>query len=145
MADPVPDPTRRDNSTEDDDEVARPFTDFGQFGPGWIDKRVLYQDIYWVDTNGRPHFITDMPTDYLKNVIAFLHREAPVWWLAEVVWVSADVALNDEHPTLARHILERLQELGPERWMEDTRLVRRIRAELDRRNGPGPGADPDRT
>ena len=77
-----------------------------------------------------------MSTSYLTNVLGFLHHEAPVWWLEEVIWVAAHLALLDEHPTLARHVVERLQELRPTCWMEDNRLVRRLRAELDRRSNP---------
>lgn len=59
-----------------------------------------------------------MSTSYLTNVLGFLHHEAPVWWLEEVIRIAAHPALLDEHPTLARHVVERLQELRPTCWME---------------------------
>ena len=43
------------------------------------------------------------------------------------------LALDPEHQPLAEHMAQRLQDLGPEAWMEDTRLVRGLRSELARR------------
>ena len=108
-----------------------PFTDFGQFGYGRIDKRVLEQDIYWVDIAGTPMFLVDMPADYLKKVMAYLEGKAT--GSAELAWLTAVVVLlaTSEAPQgLIRKLTDHLAELlrtGADEWMRTTPLWRRLR------------------
>lgn len=42
-----------------------------------MDLRVLDQGVWWVDVTGQPHRLTEMSTEYLDAVIAFVteHRD----------------------------------------------------------------------
>jgi hypothetical protein len=109
-----------------------PFTDFGQFGYGKIDKRVLEQDIYWVDIAGTPMFLVDMPADYLRNVIDYLMTKAPDWWSAELAWLTAVIVLlaaSAAPPQVVHRFAEHmdaLQRTGADEWMRSTPLMRRL-------------------
>lgn len=126
-AEPIQQPDR------DSQEDVTPFTDFGQFGYGHIDLRVLDQDIYWVDITGAPHFLVDMSEDYRRNVITFLYRRAPEWWQLQILWDGFEVGLrktfNPEDPSvdgLLKHAAT-LRRLGPSQWLEATPLLRQLR------------------
>lgn len=48
-----------------------PFTAWGG-DYGELDLRVFDQDTWWVDIAQRPHWLVEMPPDYITNVIALL-------------------------------------------------------------------------
>jgi hypothetical protein len=114
-----------------------PFTDFGQFGPGRIDKRVLDQDTYWVDITGRPHRLNDMPHDYLDNVRRFLRAVAEEWWLVELLAHATEGAAratfdpDDPDAVRALNQARQMSDAGPTAWMAATPLMRRIAELLD--------------
>ena len=112
----------------------KPFTCFGQFGHGALDKRVFEQDTYWVDITGTPHLLTDMSPDYRTNVIAFLIAGAPGFWLGAVerlvVTLTGDLALGRVSGDLLAASLgdTPLHEMTPQEWLDSTPLMRRLRA-----------------
>jgi hypothetical protein len=55
------------------------FSEYGQFGPGQIDKRCILQTRTWVDTHGIPHALVDMTPEYRSNVLAHLRQTTPRW------------------------------------------------------------------
>jgi hypothetical protein len=61
---------------ENEDPPHGPFTDFGQYGPGRLDIRVLLQSEYWVDIEGTGQLLTSMSDDYQSNVIRMLLIDA---------------------------------------------------------------------
>lgn len=77
--DPPDNPESEPDATSARTVEPGPFTDFGQFGYGHIDKRVLDQDTYWVDIAGRPHVLADMTPEYLDNVLTFLLEASEEW------------------------------------------------------------------
>ena len=126
-----PKPSRHDPDAIPDEPG--PFTDFGQFGPGRIDKRVLDQDTYWVDIAGRPHRLNDMPHDYLDNVRRFLLTVAEEWWLVELLADAAEAAgratFDPDDPDAVRALTKarKMSDAGPTAWMAATPLMRRTR------------------
>jgi hypothetical protein len=112
---------------------ARPFTDFGQFGYDSIDLRVLDQDVYWVDIAGTPHFLVDLTPQYRRNIISHLLDGAGAWWLQRLVCALAETDLLVRTDAPASEIAaitaaaKQLESLGPEAWMEQTVLMRRLR------------------
>jgi hypothetical protein len=134
----IPDPTEPHTNTggESRDPLG-PFTDFGQFGPGMIDKRVLWQSIYWVNAEGTAFFLIDMSAQYRRNVIAYLRRRAAEWWEQELFWDAVEAGFlytwDPEDPAIER-LAERRAELlaqGALGWMESTPLMRRLRELTD--------------
>jgi hypothetical protein len=113
----------------------RPFTDYGQFGPGMLDTRVLWQDAVWVDWHGMPHRLEEMSQEYLGNVIDFLYEVAPAWRqqaLLHALTALAELATEPEdHADAlceAGDDLARLHELHPTSWIDLTPLMQRLQA-----------------
>lgn len=109
-----------------------PFTAWGQFGDGALDLRVFDQDRYWVDQHGRPNLLDDMARDYLEGVLIFLHRKADHFFASTLrrALMSAIVADLSENYNQGQIELWKetawLLSLGPERWLEQTTLVRSL-------------------
>lgn len=114
-----------------------PFTAFGQWGEARMDLRVVEQEIFWVDTHGRPHRLadeSDMTPDYLSNVIAFLIDGADYFYsralLSSAITAYGEVLLFGEVPgeLLAEELgAPLLTELTPLEWLESTPLMRALR------------------
>lgn len=122
-----------------------PFTAFGQFGEDRLDLRVFDQDTYWVDRHGAPHLLTDMPLDYLANVLDFLltYREAYFHLSIHRAAVQSlgDYLLYDEPngDVLAAQLgMPTWDDLTAEAWLEGTPLMRRLRALLATKRSTGP-------
>lgn len=129
--------------TDDDVESGqRPFTDFGQYGYGHLDKRVLGQDVYWINIAGVPFFLVDMSPQYRRNVIGFLRTCAEQWWIEELCWDYLDAlyqATMREPDDTIRAPLDHaalLEELGPQGWIEATPLMQRLRKLTPEADGP---------
>ena len=60
------------DANDHDARPDRPFTDFGQFGPGKLDLRVFLQGECWVDKDGTGHLISSMSDEYRLNVTRML-------------------------------------------------------------------------
>ena len=121
-----------------DPDDSGPFTNFGQFGPGQIDKRIVEQDVYWVGCAGAPFFLVDLTDAYRRRIMEFLEDQAVGWWtdklrVCETEIVSLIAADADEPAirALLDHVA-RLMDLGPFTAMEQTLLMRKFRR-LDRR------------
>ena len=111
----------------------RPFTDWGQFGYGSLDLRVLDQTTYWVDVSGAPHHLCDMSPDYRVNVLAFLRDGADYYHLMTIrrllieLYADLDAGCTDP-PALRR--LPALLEAEPIAWLEATPLVHALQNAL---------------
>ena len=106
----------------------KPFTEFGQFGPGNLDLRVFVQDTYWVDVYGEPHLISEMREDYRRNVIIHLLDNAR-FFHAGIVLEQAIVALGQAMGYAIESSFES-DVAGKEslRWLEATTLMKHLRA-----------------
>ena len=112
-------------------EGAAPFTAYGHLGYGYLDTRVLQQNVVWVNIRGKAMFLIDMPKDYLRNVIGFLHRNAHEWWQREIIFDSLEAAFlqtvdADEEAATAQAHRRSLLDQGPTEWIEATPLMRRL-------------------
>lgn len=109
-----------------------PFTAFGQFGEGQMDKRVFEQDIYWVDIKGTPHLLEEMSEEYRINVIMFL-RDGVNYFYTEAVLrfaatIACDALLGRQSGELIAHDLglPNITDLTPQEWLESTPLMRKL-------------------
>ena len=123
-------------SDDDLPEGSTPFTAYGHLGHGHLDTRVLEQDVVWVNIRGKAMFLIDMPEDYARNVIGFLHRNAYEWWQREVIFDSLETAYLHtvdaaQEAAAAEAHRRRLLDLGPTEWIESTPLMRRLRQLTD--------------
>jgi hypothetical protein len=108
-----------------------PFTAYGHLGYGYLDTRVLEQDVVWVDIRGKPRFLIDMPEGHLRDVIGFLHRNAHEWWQRAILFDSLQTAFlhtvdEAEEAATAQAHRRRLLDQGPTEWIESTPLMRRL-------------------
>ena len=108
----------------------RPFTDWGQFGYGRLDLRVLDQATYWVDVSGAPHRLCDMSPDYRANVLALLRHGAVYFHLMTIrrllIELYADLDAGRTDPTALRRLPV---VLGAEAtvWLDATPLVQALK------------------
>ena len=106
----------------------RPFTDFGQFGYGHLDRRVFDDDndTYWCDITGRAHRITDMTADYRHNVLAFLEHKARYFHLMMIrrrLLELSSVLADGRVDPLDLHRLYALLGLDPVTWVTTTPIA----------------------
>ena len=103
---------------------------------GSLDLRVFDQSIWWVDVRQRPHRISEMSSEYLRNVLADLEAAAERLHLAivrkEVLEDMTDL-LSGRIPGHA--VAEALgttatADVSPAVWLASTPLVRALRAAL---------------
>lgn len=126
-----PSPVPADDSLR---SVAKPFTAFGQFGPGQLDRRVFDQDRYWVDAYGVGHELVQMSEQYRKNVLAFLRGRAEEFHAGYMLYVAGCVAVDALQGRVSGDLLSMelgvplVHEMEPNDWLESTPLVRRLLA-----------------
>lgn len=114
-----------------------PFTRFGWRGYGALDIRVFEQDEFWVNIHGEAVRLEEMDSEYVANVIALLEESAPRHYRSAVHrWLEK----ADEVPVwaLPAPVGADLDWYGGEgyelgvvfayRWLDDTPLMRRLRA-----------------
>ncbi len=124
-------------SDSDLPEGILPFTAFGQFGPGKLDKRVFEQDVYWVDVLGQPHFLEEMSSEYLGNVLAMLFGRMEEFYFSALMRYVAGIIEDDALGKTNVDILARMlgtasiAELTPSEWLASTPLVRKINKLLE--------------
>lgn len=110
-----------------------PFTAFGQFGEGQMDKRVFEQDVYWVDIKGVPHLLEEMSEEYRINVIMFLRESVNYFYMEAVLrfaaLITSDALLGRQSGELIAYELgtPTITDLTPEQWLESTPLMRKLR------------------
>ena len=130
--------------TDDDVEAGqRPFTDFGQFGYGHLDRRVFDQDVYWVNIAGVPFFLVDMSPEYRRNVIgvpaqlrrAVVDRRA-LLGLPRGSLPSRDARSRTTRSAPSSTMAPTCEELGPQGWIEATPLMQRLRKLTPDADGP---------
>jgi len=118
-----------------------PFTSFGQLGAGNLDKRVFEQDQWWVDVNGVPHVLTEMTTEYLRNVLNFLFRDIESFYLGALLRYAVHVSMTSlDIPEIDPaefsdfvYSLSNISEQNPAEWLNSTPLVQKIMSILDSR------------
>lgn len=94
-------------------------------GRGWWDKRLLLQDLEWVDVTGRTHLLESMGVLYRENVAAFveLHAASMVRDAAHSLCLEAVEGHLDRTEAVRQlRLLSRLT--GP--WIRETPLVDRL-------------------
>ena len=94
------------------------FTDWEVTPPGKLDLRVFNQDVWWVDVLRTPHLISDktsLTDEHLENLLD--------WLSANVLSLSEGYAFAFDKPL----------QVNPIEWLEQTTLVRSLRAEAVRR------------
>jgi len=144
---PLPSPVPDDTNLW---EGEKPFTAFGQWGAGRMDKRVFSQDVWWVDVHGRPHRLEDMSTDYRRNVLAFLLGSAEQRWIGEVMREAVTAAGEADLGRVSWAVLApglgvpRVSEIDPVVWLESTPLMRRLRVLTPEGPAETPGVEAGR-
>lgn len=86
----------------------------GQFGYGHLNRRVFWNDIFWVDLSGTPRFPVDMSPRYRTSVIDFLYREAAGWWRDEPARLAIEAAVlvfSDADQDQTMQVIDRLDAL----------------------------------
>lgn len=115
-----------------------PFTHWGQHEHGTLDLRVFDQDVWWVDISQKPHRITDMSDDYIRNVIGFLLNHCGYYYLAtlrrSLYSMLGDTLLGRPNADIVAEELGAppLSALTPLTWLESTPLMRALRARTAR-------------
>jgi len=110
-----------------------PFTAFGQFGRGRLDLRVFDQARYWVDMHGAPHEISEMPKEYVENVITMLSDRSTEFYSVSMLrcalQILGDVVLGRTNGDLLANEVggAELGELDHDVWLEATPLMRTLR------------------
>lgn len=111
----------------------QPFTAFGQFGPGRMDKRVFEQDQWWVNVNGEAFLLEDMSVEYRENVVRFLLDGALYFYLGALQRAGASIALDvlmgTEYSQKIPLTDGRVTGAGYDAytWLEETPLMARLR------------------
>lgn len=112
----------------DEDDVA--FNDFHKKERGVFDSRVFLQDVYWVNIDGVPFFLTEMSPEYLLNVQRFLMYNAHTFFV--------DFKSDDLHKISRRNGFDNFNgnmeewsqkwgTISPEEWCENTVLYKKLR------------------
>lgn len=111
-----------------------PFTAFGQFGPDSLDLRVFDQSTWWVNRDGLAFRITtEMSTEYLANVIAFLEEHRRYYHRMTMrraaLTLLEDVAF-DRPVKLPAALVAAIATDDSTAWLEGTALMQVLRATL---------------
>lgn len=117
-----------------------PFTAWGQYHVGSLDLRVFDQGTWWVDADQRPHRLAEMSSEYLDNVIAYLHDDAEYFYVAtrrrHILEDATDLLLGrlPVNAVAEGFGATSLADVSPEVWLASTPLVRAIRDLQPRRS-----------
>lgn len=106
-------------------EDDRPFTDFGQFGPGSVDLRVFDQDEWWVDRWGNPHRISDLTAEERREVTSICLRQAESWW-PQAAFNQLCVLTYEQVGGLFDRGDALIAELQPQDWVRRSVLFRAL-------------------
>jgi hypothetical protein len=121
-----------------------PFTAFGQHGHDQLDLRVFEQDIWWVDRYGQEHLLSEMTTDYLRNVKMHMinygkgyHDASKLRYSIEVILANSDISKRTlyDFPGFSSYVARKINPGNFEWfvWLESTPLYRRIGEILETR------------
>lgn len=86
---------------------------------------LLEQDQVWRGQDGRVFYVSELPDEYLGNVLAYLGRHAAALLVQRRTW--------EEHDALAERTIASLESTDPTAWLLDRPLYRRLLAEQRRR------------
>lgn len=110
---------------------AKPFTDFGQYGPGVMDLRVFEQSTYWVTFEGRPVLLEDLAEAERREIIRLLLARANSLFSASLKRTATAMRADPTGKVagllpLAR-ISDQLPGMDAYAWLEQTELMVRLR------------------
>lgn len=118
-----------------------PLTGSGPWVSGRLDLAVFDQGTWWLNREGLAFRITtEMSTDYLANVIAFLEEHCGYYYrmtLRRAVLTFLDDLTCVGAPELSAPLVAALRAEDPSAWLEGTPLMSALRAALrDHHRGP---------
>ncbi len=111
-----------------------PFTAWGQWEHGSLDLRVFEQDIYWVDIAQVPHRITEMSSEYRRNVIAFLRLNVDYFYTVTLIWTAVTILSDSLLGRVNSEVTARAfgapaaGDITVLDWLEATPLMRRLKS-----------------
>jgi hypothetical protein len=110
------------------DDYSMPFTAFGQYGEGNLDVRVFDQDIYWVNIEGEPFYISEMSPEYISNVITFLLESLEAYYLGYMTYAFSFASLTPYKDSLRSMFQEDniTETKSKTEWLVSTILVKKL-------------------
>ncbi len=109
-----------------------PFTVFGQYGEDGFDIRVLEQDEWWVNINGEPMLLADMPQEYLRNIKTMLYKKAIVLHASYIQKTMDEIIKDYTQGKINGDILNyemtgtTVADMPHEEWLASMPLLKRI-------------------
>lgn len=98
--------------------------------------QLLEQDQIWRGQDGHVFYVSELPDEYLGNVLAYLGRHAAELLLLRRTW--------EEHDVFVERTTASVESTDPTAWLLDRPLYRRLLAEQRRRGAVDGDVVPNR-